>query len=686
MSDFLRLLISLSISGGVLTLLTALLNRIFRKKMPRTFLYYLWLLVLLRFLLPVGTDWSLINRLVSPVETVQEEINDTLAENVPMGAFTDPAGDIPAVHNQVPVQPYITDETGPKADLEADSEAGHKETAAWVMSPGVILVAIWGLGALTCFLWKLCNYCYLKRKLWQNMQPVQCWEKNFLSSQTEGMKSHPILRRSAAAGSPMLVGVIRPVIWLSERPMNDADLGYALCHELTHWRRKDLWVKWAAALTACIHWFNPAAWYLIYALDRDCELSCDEQVIKGLNVRQRAEYGELVLSYAVKDSMTGALFTPFGNQKKIMKERLQTIMRKKMNMKQARIFLAVVAVIVVVTGVTLGAYAFRNEAGPELRPASSDGEPIQQNDGDASMNYADNSVDRDNNSGNNVEGSDSTNTGIDATEPGTLTPEVIAALAAKHDSLTIEDFAPYLDLTPLQENGSLWETIEFTYNGEPMCLRVSASDKDIVYAPYEGDLDGAVIFRKDFLELDTLEEEYAYTGSCADIRSGNLANILNGTVHMEDYITVELPEEIVQDGFWQQGVARSDFKFWMGTHGGVAFYRYGFTEEFTLDNLTLENAGIHAPEPLSGGIEIWGTGELMQGLETIRELSPLVMDEVILRRTVVQTEQGIRWYVAYTELEGSSISYCFYLREDQFTEEEFLELSGTIRLMENAIY
>ena len=54
MSDFLRILISLSLSGGALTVLVALLNWRLKEKMPRTFLYYMWLLVLVRFLLPVG--------------------------------------------------------------------------------------------------------------------------------------------------------------------------------------------------------------------------------------------------------------------------------------------------------------------------------------------------------------------------------------------------------------------------------------------------------------------------------------------------------------------------------------------------------------------------------------------------------------------------------------------------------
>ena len=258
-----------------------------------------------------------------------------------------------------------------------------------------------------------------------------------------------------------------------------------------------------------------------------------------------------------------------------------------------------------------------------------------------------------------------------------LTAEAVEQLAAKHAELAIEDFGPYLDLSPLQEEGSLWETLEFDYEGQTLCLRVSASDKELAAAPYEGALDGAVVFREDFLELDSAEEEYAYDGSCADIRSGNLEHILDGNVEMSDYLTVTLPE----------GLRLSGFKYWMGSHGGAAFLREGEAEE----ELTLENAGFYAEKPLAGGIEILGNGEIEQGTSVVKELTPLETGEwgkdgLILRREIRQTDSGTVWYIARTEREGSCISYCLYLSEEEYTEEVFLEVSETLCLMENAVY
>lgn len=660
MSDFLRLLISLSLSGGALTLLGALLNRMLKGKMPQTFLYYLWLPVLIRFLIPVGMDWSLMNRLVSPDSKVQGEVQEEMQTapvvNIPQAAPVEPSAEsFAASEPQTSIQPQIPDRVLPDKII------------SWRPFLSLILMGIWGIGVLVCILWRIRDYKRLSRELWQGLRPIKQWEKNLLQANTTEMRIRPVLLRSAAAQSPMLMGVIDPTIWLPEEMMDASDLAYALRHELTHWKRRDLWLKWATVLTACIHWFNPAVWYLVYAINRDCELSCDELVVKGLSLKERSGYGELLLRSAVGDSSVGTFFLPFGNQKKMMRERLQTIVRKNINMKKARALLAAAVTVVILAGVTLGAYAVVKDPDsidPLGFPAEGQAQNNSDSQGDANIeggSLNEEVKDGQSNSGAGEEG-------IEAV----LSSAVIARLAAKHGELSIEDFAPYLDLTPLKEQGSLWETVEFTYMGETMYLRISASDKSIAAAPYEGELDGAVVFHKEFLELETMEQEYVYIGSCADIRSGNLSHILNrSAVKMKDYLTVSLP----------QGLVQSDFKYWMGSHGGAAFYRVGQIQSFTI-----ENAGIYAEKPLPGGIEIWGTGELGQGMEVVKEFDSLALGDVVLRRQVLQTDQGTNWYAAYTELPGSSISYCFYLKEDEFTEEEFLEASGTIQLMEYAIY
>ena len=58
----------------------------------------------------------------------------------------------------------------------------------------------------------------------------------------------------------MQLGLLSPRLILPDRAYTKEMLENILRHELTHYRRRDVLCKWAAALTGCIHWFNPFVW------------------------------------------------------------------------------------------------------------------------------------------------------------------------------------------------------------------------------------------------------------------------------------------------------------------------------------------------------------------------------------------------------------------------------------------
>ncbi len=69
----------------------------------------------------------------------------------------------------------------------------------------------------------------------------------------------------------------------------------ALLHELTHFRRHDIWLKSLCLLVRSIHWFNPAVWYMAHLIERDTELGCDEEALRHLPPEEHAAYGETIL-------------------------------------------------------------------------------------------------------------------------------------------------------------------------------------------------------------------------------------------------------------------------------------------------------------------------------------------------------------------------------------------------------
>lgn len=68
-----------------------------------------------------------------------------------------------------------------------------------------------------------------------------------------------------------------------------------LDHELTHYRRRDVWRKALALLANAVHWFNPLMWWMVRRVEYDLELACDDAVLQDRGQAGRAVYGRTVL-------------------------------------------------------------------------------------------------------------------------------------------------------------------------------------------------------------------------------------------------------------------------------------------------------------------------------------------------------------------------------------------------------
>lgn len=96
--------------------------------------------------------------------------------------------------------------------------------------------------------------------------------------------------------SPILVGVFKPTIVLPMHMIQNDELAMILKHELTHDKRKDLWVKRAGIIAIILHWYNPLIYILQKELNKWCELSCDEDVVMKMSYAERKKYGETILN------------------------------------------------------------------------------------------------------------------------------------------------------------------------------------------------------------------------------------------------------------------------------------------------------------------------------------------------------------------------------------------------------
>lgn len=191
--------------------------------------------------------------------------------------------------------------------MPVSSVAGELAPPSYAMQPGVdwgsvinCVSFLWLSLTSGLMLWNVWRILYYRRLVEQNCIEASEHLQRIAEDEAHlaGMHSKVRLLVSSKVQTPMLIGFFSPVILLPSGQITDRDARFILTHELTHFRRKDLWKKLLVSTVQCIHWFNP----FVYMLNRDflywLETSCDEHVVRFLSRDQRKEYGHLLINYA----------------------------------------------------------------------------------------------------------------------------------------------------------------------------------------------------------------------------------------------------------------------------------------------------------------------------------------------------------------------------------------------------
>ena len=112
MNDTLRMVLSLSLSGGLLIAVLLLCRPLYRERLSKSWQYYIWLLVVARLLLPVAPEGNLMGQLFQPEEPVRvdRQVPAEIGEPAPADwTEVQDAADVNsiAVPEPEPVQPSL---------------------------------------------------------------------------------------------------------------------------------------------------------------------------------------------------------------------------------------------------------------------------------------------------------------------------------------------------------------------------------------------------------------------------------------------------------------------------------------------------------------------------------------------------------------------------------------------------
>lgn len=322
--------LSLSCSAALITCVLLALRPFVRNRLNKSWQYYIWLIVILRLVIPLSPQLNPLNGMMNKITPSITSL--TLDQEVaPDGIFPNPSGESGAV--TLPVE---------------DSGA----------SPSVIglLWVPWLGTAVFLFLRKVIHYNDFTTHMKIRSKPVSDPEITavYLRVCSEmHIKKAPPLIYGVPVMTPMLAGIFRPCLILSEHPSDMDQLSFILHHELIHFKRLDMYYKWLAQIVVCLHWFNPFMYIMNREIDKYCELSCDEAVIRKLNQNERRQYGSTLISSIQKTSGRTGSRVPLSlsNNFLLLKERLDSIMKYKKKPKISYLIMALLTIILC-TGAT----------------------------------------------------------------------------------------------------------------------------------------------------------------------------------------------------------------------------------------------------------------------------------------------------------------------------------------------
>lgn len=356
MPDIMRTVLLLSLCGTALAVLLAVLRRLLKNRLPKALFYYLWLLVLLRLLVPVALPVPGLELTLPEPRSAEAVTPPVSVQAAPDGMVGQPIPFDPSYVQTVPADTVIT---GNGLELSF-----QQEKALWYRSVWNFLcenfLHIWLAGAAIHFLWFAVSYFRFCRSLKQDCLPL--WEHE--QALLEGLRGKWRVEacRSPLAQTPMLVGLIRPRIILPETAITTLQLECILRHELTHLRRRDLLYKWFTVAVTSFHWFNPLMPWLRREIARCCELSCDEAVIGSMNEDWKRTYGETLLALAAVSALPRAVpATTLCEEKKQLKERLVGILKYKHVTAVILLLSCLLALLVAGCAAVLGPNAARRE-------------------------------------------------------------------------------------------------------------------------------------------------------------------------------------------------------------------------------------------------------------------------------------------------------------------------------------
>lgn len=320
-----RTVLTQSIAGGFLSIIIMSIKPLTTKKFNALWQYYVWAIVIVLLLVPFIPNIPAFDIYTAPTAHIDIFSN--------IDVHRGDSHQNPLINSSISLT-YIS------------SSMQIKQLIPWLWFAGALLFAIYNA------------YKYIKLHLLLKQNSILLTDltiKKILDTcrSEMGIKKNISVYNSAIIDTPILSGLFKPVVTLPDINFSPEEYRLIFTHELTHYKRKDLWYKMLALAANTIHWFNPTTYMAVKSINDLCEYACDESVISNMDDAEKKCYSETILNLiTIQTDRKMAMSIALCGIKKI-ERRINMIL----NFKKPKVGVVIAAAAVVVVLAAGGVFA-----------------------------------------------------------------------------------------------------------------------------------------------------------------------------------------------------------------------------------------------------------------------------------------------------------------------------------------
>lgn len=255
-------------------LMLVLFKRLFRDKLSARWHYLVWLVLLVRAILPenlrlFSTGFALNTLWVSGMKRLRAAVE--LGRNSLLSTPFGMSGGEVSLLKKMPF-------------------------SAWSLTDRLFAVYLAGVAAV--LLYDAVLYARLRLEIRKGAAATPSLrEKIRKTAEKYDLPTQKSVRICKGIETPFLCGMVRPILVVPESMAETID-EKVLLHEMLHLKHHDVLVNFLLHLLQALNWFNPFVYWLCRIIRNDSEALCDQRALEKLRGEEKREYGMLLLDMA----------------------------------------------------------------------------------------------------------------------------------------------------------------------------------------------------------------------------------------------------------------------------------------------------------------------------------------------------------------------------------------------------